>query len=392
MASDIRLLQSKAFSSRSPQAALAAVFLFVSAGTMVAQDLDNTQSTVRRSVSRDLLSDAEWQRVEVAVDRGLAFLSRQRLPKGSYQSNDEFEPGITGLCSLAFLSRGHLPGQGPYGDELEATIQYIVGCQRTNGMIADRVHVKYATYSHPIGALVLSELYGMAPITDEDRIRTAINKAIHFTSLRVSQPKVTPGDEGSWRYLERHNNRDGDLSITSWNMVFLRSAKNAGFDVNAELIEEGLAYVKRLYSPKNKTFYYLYNEPEVTQRGLHRSMAGAGILSLALAGEHHSEMAKTAARFLLDHPYTSYEIPRYNPREYLAYGAFYSSVGMFQMGGEYWDGFYPQFIQLVLKAQHPDGSWYSDRSKESAYGHAYVTALTILALTPPYQMLPVFQR
>ena len=62
------------------------------------------------------------------------------------------------------------------------------------------------------------------------------------------------------------------------------------------------------------------------------------------------------------------------------------------MGGEYWDEFYPQLVRTLLKAQRPDGSWFMKQGNDVRYGTAYMTALTVLALTPPYQMLPIFQR
>ena len=42
--------------------------------------------------------------------------------------------------------------------------------------------------------------------------------------------------------------------------------------------------------------------------------------------------------------------------------------------------------------QSVDGSWFPRGGKDRHYGAAYTTSLTILALTPPYQVLPIFQR
>jgi len=47
---------------------------------------------------------------------------------------------------------------------------------------------------------------------------------------------------GGWRYLNKrypHLN-DSDLSVTGWQLMFLRSAKNAGFDVPEKNINDGV--------------------------------------------------------------------------------------------------------------------------------------------------------
>ena len=284
-----------------------------------------------------------------------------------------------------------MPGQGPYGDRLSKAVEFLLSCQQKDGLFARTRQRFRATYSHGITSLVVSELYGMSRFEDEARHRTAIEKALEFASLRISQPKLLPEDEGGWRYLTRHGRKDSDLSVTSWHVMFLRSAKNSGFDVKVHLIDDATTYIKRLYAPDAKTFQYSYHPTGQTEVELHRAMAGAGVLSMAMLGEHHSEFAKNAADFILDHPFDQYEKATF-PKEYLCYAAFYASVGMFQMGGEYWDRFYPKLVASILAAQRPDGSWRPAETRESQFGAEYMTAMTVLALTPPYQMLPIFQR
>jgi hypothetical protein len=346
----------------------------------------------RRTESRKILTQPEWQRIEKAVDNGLVFLKRQQRANGTFQSVEMNEPAITGLCTMAFLSRGHLPGQGPYGEALDKSVSFILNCQQSNGMISHRRDSRNSAYSHGICALALSELYGVSVLKDEARLRQVIERAIQFTSQRYVQPKRNAYDQGAWRYLEHHRNNDGDLSVTSWNVIFLRSAKNSGFEVDVKLIDEALAYTKSLYDPKRKAFRYTVRSEKETGEEYTRAMAGAGILSLSLSGNHHSEFAQNAATYLLSKPFTSYERPS-RASEFQCYAAFYASQGMFQLGGEYWSEFYPQLAESVLKAQRDDGSWLLEPPcREMEFGASYMTALTLLALTPPYQMLPIFQR
>lgn len=66
---------------------------------------------------------------------------------------------------------------------------------------------------------------------------------------------------------------------------------------------------------------------------------------------------------------------------------------MFQLGGDHWSNFYPPLLDVLAKNQRSDGSWDHELGSDTTrYGNAYSSALAILALTPPYQILPIFQR
>ena len=122
-----------------------------------------------------------------------------------------------------------------------------------------------------------------------------------------------------------------------------------------------------------------------------RGMAGAGVLALALGGLHNTEIARAAGDWILQHPHPGYNRSnRYDPYHY---GTFYSSQAMFQLGGHYWQTYYPRIVQVLLANQAPDGHWEnSPDHKEGPYGNVYSTALVVLSLSPPSQLLPIFQR
>lgn len=364
------------------------LFAVTISASLPAQSADAPGSD--REIIRSTLPETEWQSIENSVDQGLAWLIRQQRPDGSFQSNMRDEPGISGLCLMAFLSRGHLPGEGPYGPQLAKTVQFILDSQQPDGLIARQRHAYHGAYSHGIGALVIAELYGMSPPADDARHRLVIERALQFTSRRYSQPKATPDDEGGWRYLRRHGMSDADLSVTSWNVMFLRSAKNSGFQIDVRLIDEALAYMERLYEPGRKTFRYEIHTDEPGYN-FSRGMAGAGVVSMALAGKHHSDIAQNASLYILNQPFNQYVRP-VSGEQYPCYSAFYCSQAVFQMGGTYWSKYYPIMARTIIKAQRQDGSWMMQEGTDPQYGVPYMTALTILALTPHYQTLPIFQR
>jgi len=73
---------------------------------------------------------------ERAVARALAYLASAQSPDGSWQSPSySSEAGIVGLCTLAFLSAGHQPNRGKYGQVLAKATDYIVSSAQRNGLI-----------------------------------------------------------------------------------------------------------------------------------------------------------------------------------------------------------------------------------------------------------------
>jgi len=62
------------------------------------------------------------------------------------------------------------------------------------------------------------------------------------------------------------------------------------------------------------------------------------------------------------------------------------------LGGRYWEQFFPTLGNCLLQRQASDGSWPEEPGGDSVFGKEYSTALAVLSLTPPYQLLPVYQR
>ncbi len=60
-------------------------------------------------------------------------------------------------------------------------------------------------------------------------------------------------------------------------------------------------------------------------------MAGAGILSLSLAGKHDTKMAHRAAKYILDHPFDRFNRGSLTSEDRYFYGAYYCSQGMYQL-------------------------------------------------------------
>lgn len=344
----------------------------------------------------DVLTAAQGRAVDQAVDRALAWIASRQQADGAFPTLDAGQPGVTAICVLAMASRGHLPGHGPYGRHLDQAVQLVLRAQAGDGLIAHGragqqgavLLGQTAAYNHAIGGLMLAELYGQTSGETNDRIRNAIEAALAFSFTQVPAPKRHDDDRGGWRYLMRHQSSDSDLSVTSWELMFLRSCKNAGFDVPTGLIDEAVGYVRRCYDAQDRIFWYALRGRE---RVTTRAMTGAGILSLSLAGRHNTPEAQAAGDWVLAHPFNRY-LERVGTHDRFFYGAFYCSQAMYQLGGRHWQSFYPVLAKTLVDNQAPDGSWRSEEGFDREFGNVYSSALAVLALSPRYQLLPIFQR
>jgi hypothetical protein len=354
----------------------------------------------------DVLTPDEWDRVDKAVDRALLWLARQQQGDGSFPTMTTGQPGVTSLCAMAFVSHGHVPSDDRFGQNLNRAIDFILDCQKENGLITlvgvggreivrDLNHHMGTTtaYNHAISSLAVSELYGMSEQARAEQFEEVINKALTATLEMQRWPKNNKADLGGWRYIDDRDESDSDLSISGWHLMFLRSARNAGFDVPKQAIDEAVAYVRRCYSPEYGTFQYWIDRGDGRSRG----MDGAGILALAHAGYHNSKEAELTGAWILKQDFGKYnQFVQYDTDRTLDryhYAVFNCCQGMYQLGGERWSEFYPRTVRALLANQQPDGSWPADNHKTDAkFGNAYTTALVVITLGAPNQLLPIFQR
>ena len=158
-------------------------------------------------------------------------------------------------------------------------------------------------------------------------------------------------------------------------------------------INDAVAYVRRCYDKRYGAFVYATDSDDSRSRGT----AGAGILALAHAGFHNSPEALQTGDWVLKHDFKDYNVHANFSRQYVHdryhYGLFMCCQGMYQLGGKYWEAFFPPVVETLLANQQPDGSWPAENHHYDArYGNAYTTALVLLTLGAPNQLLPIYQR
>lgn len=316
---------------------------------------------------------SEWRdRADPAIEKALQYLARVQRPDGSFPENYGESTGIPALVGMAFLSKGHLPTEGPYKESLNRCIDFVLANQKPDGLFEKGHAGSGPMYAHNIATLFLSEVSGMVDPGRQEKIEIALPKALGLI-LRAQAVKKDQRNTGGWRY--HPGSKDSDTSCSGWALMALRSAKLNGAAIPDEAIAAAVEYLKRHQDPVEGTFGY-------TDRKDHaRSLTGMGLLCLELTGLHGSPETVKAADYVMK---TFRTLPG---EQFEFYGNYYNSQGTFQIGGRYWAEYAAWMYETYLAKQLEDGSW---NSREA--GRIYGTAMMALAFTVPYRQLPIYQR
>lgn len=319
------------------------------------------------------------KQIDAAIAKALDHLAKQQQADGSWgldQGNRQNPAtSATSLAVMAFLAAGHVPGEGPYGERIQRGVTWVLDQQDSKSGMLVREGGHGPMYAHGISTLMLAEVAGMTDDALAVRCREALKRAV-LVILKAQMVRKSRGHEGGWRY--HPSSEDSDLSVTGWQLLSLRAAKNLGCDVPAESIDAAVEYVKRL-SVRNRGFGYQNGS------GSSPTRAGTGILCLEICGVHHSPEAVGAADALLQDPLRA-------DQEWFYYGVYYCTIGLFQVGGRHWEQGKNHMIPLLLNLQAEDGSWSGRNGQERGLGTVYATSLSVLALSVEYQYLPIYQR
>jgi len=198
--------------------------------------------------------------VKQAVDKGVKWLLQQQKPDGSFSENKggsnarkgdvpNHGGAMTSLVIMGLSSVGHMPGDPtPEGQAVTKALQFMLEFvepdrdnKETEGYLgrADRSRM----YGHGIMTLMYAEMLGMVKDPEMDRkIRERLEGAIKLI-LRSQKVPKSDGNKGGWRYEPQSS--DADISVTVWQLMSLRAAKNAGLDAPNDAIADAVAYVKR---------------------------------------------------------------------------------------------------------------------------------------------------
>jgi len=308
--------------------------------------------------------------VRRVADDGLSYLARTQNRDGSWSGRGGYSRnvGVSALACMAFMAGGSQPGRGPYGENIDRGLDFVLANVARTGYISAGDDSRM--YEHGFATLFLAEAYGMTQRQDlGEKLRLAV------ALIQQSQKQI----DGGWRY-DPSPLSESDISVTVCQVLALRAARNVGIKVPKECIERAITYMKQSCLPDGSFCYMLRSRT----RGSY-ALLSSGLSSLYGAGEYDCpEVKRALARFEQETPRN---VSRRGPvSHYYFYAQYYAAQAAYHAGGRYWSLYYPAVCKELAENQDPNGSW------QSSFGEPYATAMACLVLQLPYQYLPIFQR
>lgn len=335
-----------------------------------------------------------------AVRRGLAWLARTQQPDGSWTLKGaselpvgepaEEEPqanatAATALGILPFLGEGITHKRAPkepaefasYTSVVERGLVFLASKQ-TRAKGSNDGFFGGSMYAHCLATIAFCEAYGLSR---DERVKINAKQGIKYL-LAAQDP-----DGGGWRYGPRQR---GDLSVTGWVVIALRSAQLANLSVPMKQLRKAERYVESVVggpddAPASR-YRYEAGKPETV------TMTAAGLLSRLYLGWSREEPDLNAGRdYLMEHM-----PPAYGETLGPLYYYYYATQVLHHLEGEEFDLWNHRMREHLLRLQRTsgdlEGSWNprgSDRGKEG--GRMYSTALSLLTLQVYYRHLPMYR-
>ncbi len=314
---------------------------------------------------------------EAAVARGLKWFVRQQSPDGRWLLDGSFrdrgaanDTAGTALGLLPFLGAGktHRPSRdNVYDKVVSRALRVLISRQDPR-----RGDLGGGMYAHAIATIALSEAYGL---TQDPALRLPAQRAVNFIVF-AQHPA------GGWRYSP---GQEGDLSVTGWQVMALKSAQMAGLDVPAVTLRRADRFLDGLVSPTEGYGY--------TDRGATPTMSAVGLLCRQFLhgwGPQNPRLIQGINTNLKP-------VPPGAKKD--AYYHYYATQVMYHFGGDAWKAWNGKMRELLIQAQEANpassdfGSWTSAGDAwGTSGGRLMVTSLNLMTLEVYYRYLPLYYR
>lgn len=332
-------------------------------------------------------AQAADERVNESLKRAIGYLLSQQDPNtGGIHNKMRNETAMTSLGILSLGSCGHQPSDPtPEGRAMKRALDFVLRPenQEPDGYLGRKDGSRM--YGHGITSLMLAEMVGMGADPKQDALlRDKCHKAIDLI-LRAQKVPKNENNRGGWRYSPDAG--DSDMSVTVWQTMALRAARNAGFDVPKEAIDEAVRYIKRCYEPgrEAKRGDVAHGGFGYQGRGRELSTTAEGLLALLVCGDYDSEEVRGASERLFRDPIRPGE-------RWFFYTTYYYAQSMYQRGGKFAPEGERVTSDVLLPLQSREGWWEGLGGEERGGGKVYATAMAVLSLAVKNHFLPIYQR
>ncbi|HYG78073.1 MAG TPA: hypothetical protein VEK08_23910 [Planctomycetota bacterium] len=333
----------------------------------------------------------QWKPILDQTNLALRWLAYHQEGDGrwdavKYGSSVKTDTAVTGLALLALLGAGHTEKVGEYAGNVRKAVAWLKSKQAADGCIWDTTDDgaghRRVGYPNAIATLAIAEAAGMANIPDT---REAAKKAIEY-ACNIHQ-SGEGYDKLGWRYGPKS---EGDLSVTGWYIMALKSAKVSALPVPAASIDGAIKFLDSVEKRDNDASGYSASQYKYMAGNEHAHTAhrltAIGTLSRQYLGWKKDELQGSVDWFV-----NKGGVPNAgaNGEGTDLYYWYYGSLCVFQQGGDLWKRWNEGMLKSLLPTQckHGDdqGSWNPVGDYSSEWGRVGQTALSVLCLEVYYR-------
>ena len=333
--------------------------------------------------------------VEKCVERGLEWLRRTQAPDGHWEAQGgQYPTTMTGLAGMCMLMEGSTLRAGKYSDNLVRAVKWLTARAQPNGLIgnpADPSERERYTYGHGFGLLFLASVYGEEEDMEQrKKLEGILTRAVEFCGNAQT-------NRGGWGYLsakEGGNFDEGSTTITQ--LQAIRSAKNAGIVVKAEIITNATKYLRDCTTPRGGIIYSLSSGG--ASAGQERTPLTAAAIACAFSsGQYNDDYAKKWMKYCQEN------IPIAKGRlAHDEYQSYYYAQAIYTLGDDRyaelfpnapassrvtWSAYYDAMSEYLVAQQGAEGSWGS-----GYIGPVFSTCVNLTILQLDKGLLPIYHR
>ncbi len=366
---------------------------------VIAERLERTPYRSRFGLekSRALSEHGGGEATEVAVASGLAYLAEKQNSSGGWgrpglSQEKYFEVGVgkSALALLAFLGAGHTPeSESVYSELTDRAVRFLLAQQDE-----ESGHFGYSSsYSHGIATYALAECFAL---TGSPKLREPLERAV--LQILRKQDQRSGKRQGGWGYYYP-DGRGSDgwprVSVSSWQVMALESARLGGIEVPRESFDRARQFLTSSYDSRG---WFRYSQDPARLNSAYATLPGstpAALFALSVLGEELEDSRwDDALDFISSRAPDGYRFTSDDAFVYRARGNlyfwYYSTLAMFRRGGSQWDRWNAAMKETLLDAQSEDGSWkpisvYANYAGDEENDRSYSTAMCVLTLEIYYR-------
>lgn len=332
---------------------------------------------------------------EDAVERGLAWIVRHQQfdPGKKYFGSWNFDlsrsgspnsgeatsrTAATALALLALLGHGNTREQGEYQKPIQDGIYYLSTQAKSRATqpgydFRDSPDSR-GLYGHVLATLALCEAYAMEEKKDPG-LQMLAQGGLQWL-LYAQDPQG-----GGWRYQPHEA---GDVSVTTWVVMVLKSAQMAGFEIPSTTIVKLDQFLDAISAEKKAK--YRYQPGKVPEN----STTAMGLCARVFTGTpRDAGFLKKGTDLIADWGCDETDI----------YYNYYASLLLRHYGGPKWREWNEEMRDYLILTQErsgrEDGSWFFAeplKTNNQIGGRLYVTTLAVMILEVYYRYLPIYQE